>query len=124
MFELDLVDLDGYICAAEVLESARVVEVQVPDYYGFDVGDGVAGSGDRGGEFVFFRVVYAREDIVQGRAPDRGVVFSPAGFEEDEAFCWVGDEDGDDGCFAAGGGGVGVAEGAGCALGGGLGVFG
>ena len=37
----------------EVLEAASVVEVKMTDYYGFDVGDGVARGGDgRGGGCV------------------------------------------------------------------------
>lgn len=97
VFEFDFVHVDGDVRGAEVLQSAGVVEVQVAHDHGFDVGDGVARAGDGGGEFLLRRVVDAREDVVEGRVPDGGVVVAAAGFEEDEAGDGVRDQDGDHG---------------------------
>ena len=109
VFELELVHVDGHVGAFEVSESARVVQVQVAHDDGFDVFDVVAGGFDGRVELVLRFVVHARENVVDGRAPDVWVIGPGAGLEEDKTFGWVLDEGGDDDAFTAGDAWVGVA---------------
>lgn len=62
-------DVDGYVRADKVFEPAGVVEVQMADYDGFDVFDGVAGCCDSGRKFLFFTVSGPGKDIGEGEAP-------------------------------------------------------
>jgi hypothetical protein len=109
------VDVDRHVGPLEVFKSASVIEVKVAHDNGFDVFDVMACLLDLGVELVFFGVVDAGEDVVQWRAPDFGVVFTSARFEQDQAFGRVLDQDGDDDHFPAGYAWVGVAQGGGAA---------
>jgi len=109
VLDLLLVDVDRHVGPLEMLQPARVVEVEVTHDDGFDILDVVASLLDLGVEFVVFGVVDAGEDVVQWRAPDFGVVFSSARFEEDQAFARVLDQDGDNDQFPPGATYVGVA---------------
>ena len=97
MLELDLVHVNRHLRAAEVLQPAGVIEMQVPDDHHLHVLDVVARPRDGGGQLVLRAVVDAREDVVDGRAPGLGVVLAGAGFEEDESFGRVLDQRGDHG---------------------------
>ena len=107
--------INRHIRAAEILQPARMIEMQVPDDDGLDVLDVVARLGDGGGQLVLGLVADAREEVVERGAPGGRVVLSGARLEEDEAFGRVRDQDGDHGQFAALVWRVGVAVGAGVA---------
>ena len=53
MLELDLVDIDGTVSAADSVQPASMVEMQVAHYHRFNILDVVAGFGNCGGELVF-----------------------------------------------------------------------
>ena len=94
-------DVNGYISPTKVFKTSSMVKMQVADDHRFHILDVVPGLGDSGGELMFRLVVYAREDVVDRRTPDVGVIFAGSGLKEDEAFGRVVDEDGDHSEFTA-----------------------
>jgi hypothetical protein len=57
------VHVDGDVAVEEVLQPTGVVEMQVADYHGGDVGDAIPGGLDRGGEFVRVGVFGSGKDV-------------------------------------------------------------
>lgn len=69
VLELLLVHVDGHVRADEVLQPARVVEMQVPDDDGFDVLDVVPSRLDGGRQLLVLAVLDAGEDVGDGGRP-------------------------------------------------------
>lgn len=72
VLEFFLVNVDRHARVDEVLETARVVKVQVAHYDGFDVFDVVAGGFDCCGEFLILGVFDPWEDICYWGGPMLG----------------------------------------------------
>jgi hypothetical protein len=69
VLEFLFVDVDWYVCSDEVLETAGVVEMEMPEEDGLHVLDVVACCFNRVGELVLFFVDGSWEDVSKGGAP-------------------------------------------------------
>lgn len=121
MLQLFFMDIDRYTSSFEVLQTTRVVEVQVSHDHSFDVLDIMASLFDLSCEFVLGRVIDTSENIVEWCTPDLfiakisavsinhnlrsiaylWVIFPAAGFVEDEALSRMLNENADTDDLAA-----------------------
>ena len=101
VLEFFFVHVDGDFGVDEMLQSTRVVQMQMANHHRLHVLNVIAGGFDRGREFVLVVVCRAGEDVGDGGAPLDVDIFGAARLKEYQAGSGVVDETSDEGEVAA-----------------------
>lgn len=89
MLQLLLMHIYRHIGTTKMLQAARMVEMQVTHDHGLYVLDIVSRLCNGRLQLMVRTVVNPRKDVIDRRAPDLGVCFAGAGFEQNQAFGWM-----------------------------------
>jgi hypothetical protein len=89
MLQLKLMDPDGDIGVLEVCKSAGMIQMEMAHDNSFDILDIVPSLGDLYIKLLVLGVVDSSKDVIQGSAPDLGIIGSSTRLEENQLLAGV-----------------------------------